>query len=334
VSGGGPAMAGRRHGTSRERSSDVGLIMGSRPPAGELRLEHEAKLVDLVGDAAGRRLEASGVLTKGDAFYVVFDNLPHIVRLGRGLVAGAPENHVFTQERREADGFEDIAHDPGSDRFFTLIEGLQARPGSYRAKVHQYDGSLRYLRSDWLDFPLPDVNKGLEGLTCLRRNGRTCLLAVCEGNRCQSGSAGRRPGGGRIQVFTEAGPRGGWAHTGTIRLPRALEFEDYSSISVAGDRLAVVSQASSALWIGRLRREGQELVDEIVDDGTVFRFPTDARGPTVYRTVEGVSWLGDDRVVVVSDKVKPGSGERSGRAKDQSIHIFAIPTPPAAGARP
>ena len=35
----------------------------------------------------------------------------------------------------------------------------------------QFDGSLRYLRSDWLDFPLADANKGLEGLTCLRRDG-------------------------------------------------------------------------------------------------------------------------------------------------------------------
>jgi len=300
--------------------------MGGRPPAVELRLEQESKLVDLLDGAAGRRLEASGVLTTGDTFYVVFDNLPHIVALDRSLVAGAPENRLFPQERREAEGFEDIAYDPVSDRFFTLIEGLPARPGTYHAKVHQYDGSLRFLRSDWLDFPLPDVNKGLEGLTCLRRNDRTCLLAVCEGNRCRSGSAGRRPGGGRIQVFTEAGRRGGWAHSGTVRLPRTLEFEDYSSISVAGDRLAVLSQASSALWIGRLRRDGAELVDEVVDDGAVFRFPTDSRGRTVYRTVEGVSWLGDDRVVVVSDKVKPGSAERSGRAKDQSIHIFTIPT--------
>ena len=77
---------------------------------------------------------------------------------------------------------------------------------------------------------------------------------------------------------------------------------------------------------------GRRTVD-LVDEGTVFRFPTDSRGRTVYRTVEGVSWLGDDRVVVVSDKVKPGSGERSGRAKDQSIHIFTIPTV-AEGARP
>ena len=195
--------------------------------------------------------------------------------------------------------------------------------------MHQYDGSLRYLRSDWLDFPLADANKGLEGLTCLRRNGRTWLLAMCEGNRCRGGPAGRRPGGGRIQVFTEEGPRGGWVHTGTIKLPRTLEFEDYSGISAAGDRLAVVSQASSALWVGRLKEDGTDLVDE----GTVFRFPTDSRGRSVYRTVEGVSWLGDDRVVVVSDKVKPGSGERSGRAKDQSIHIFTIPTA-AEGARP
>ena len=184
--------------------------MGGHPPAVQLRLEHEAKLVDLVeplDGAAGRRLEASGVLAKDDGFYVIFDNLPDIVRLGPGLIAGAPENRVFTQERREATGFEDIAYDPGSDRFFALIEALPVRSGTYRAKVHQYDGSLRYLRSDWLDFPLADANKGLEGLTCLRRNGRTCLLAMCEGNRCRGGSAGRRPGGGQIQVFTRGSAR-------------------------------------------------------------------------------------------------------------------------------
>jgi len=94
----------------------------------------------------------------------------------------------------------------------------------------------------------------------------------------------------------------------------------------------VVSQASSALWVGRLRRNGADLVHEIADEGTVYRFPTDSRGRTVYRTVEGVSWLGNDRVVVVSDKVKPGSRERPGRAKDQSIHIFTILTA-AEGAR-
>jgi len=129
--------------------------VGSRAPAVELRLEHEAKLVELLGGAAGRRLEASGVLAKDGSVYVVFDNLPHIARLGAGLVAGAPANRLFTQDRREAEGFEDIAYDPGSDRFFALIEGLPTGPRTFQAKVHQFDGSLRYLRSDWLDFPLP-----------------------------------------------------------------------------------------------------------------------------------------------------------------------------------
>ena len=104
--------AGGRRGRAPTRARDracarTGLIVGGRPPGVELRLEHEAKLVELVeplDGAAGRRLEASGVLAKDDGFYVIFDNLPDIVRLGPGLVAGAPENHVFTQERREADG--------------------------------------------------------------------------------------------------------------------------------------------------------------------------------------------------------------------------------------
>ena len=103
------------------------------------------------------------MLAKDDSFYVIFDNLPHIARLGAGLVAGAPANRLFTQERREADGFEDIAYDPGSDRFFALIEGLPVRPGTYHAKVHQFDGSLRYLRSDWLDSRWPTRTRAWRG---------------------------------------------------------------------------------------------------------------------------------------------------------------------------
>ena len=155
--------------------------MGGYPPGVRLRLEREAKLVELVeplDGAPGRRLEASGVLAKDDGFCVIFDNRPDIVRLGPDLVTGAPENRVVTQKRREATGYEDIAYDPDSDRFFALIEALPVRSGAYQAKVVQFDGSLRYLRSDWLDFPLADANKGMEGLTCLRSNGRTCLLVA------------------------------------------------------------------------------------------------------------------------------------------------------------
>jgi hypothetical protein len=169
------------------------------------------------------------------------------------------------------------------------------------------------------DFPVDGPNKGLEGLTCVRRAGRAYLLGLCEGNRCKDGPEGRRPGGGRIQVFDRGGRD--WDHAGTIRLPASLWFEDYSSLAVVGDRVAVMSQSSSALWVGRLRPSGWELADE----GRVWAFPPDREGRTIYCSIEGVSWVAADRVVVVSDRAKREGQDQRCRAKDQSIHVFAIP---------
>lgn len=107
---------------------------------------------------------------------------------------------------------------------------------------------------------------------------------------------------------------------GKIRLPETVLFEDYSGIAVTGDRIAVISQASSALWLGHLAPVGWQ----VTGPGTSYALPTDADGNVVYGTAEGVSWVGPDQVVVVSDKVKPEQDPRC-QAKDQSIHIFRIP---------
>jgi hypothetical protein len=145
------------------------------------------------------------------------------------------------------------------------------------------------------------------------------LLGLCEGNRCLGGVEGRRPGGGRIQVFRRG--RRHWKHVGTIELPGGLWFTDYSSLSVAGDRIAVVSQESSALWVGRFTPATWELAD----GGRVCAFPRDPAGEILYCTVEGVSWLGDGQVVVVSDKAKVDTQPRRCRGKEQSLHVFALP---------
>ena len=102
--------------------------------------------------------------------------------------------------------------------------------------------------------------------------------------------------------------------------PGDRRFTDYSGISVAGDRVAIVSQESSALWVGRLAPSSWELVDA----GTTYLFPRDERGRIRYGTVEGVCWLGEDEVVVVSDRAKPTQPRRL-RATDQSVHRFALP---------
>ncbi|MFD4477963.1 hypothetical protein ACFWPU_17855 [Streptomyces sp. NPDC058471] len=293
--------------------------------AHELRLVKEAKIRDLIGDGAGTRLEASGVVYHDGSFLIVCDNLPSLIRVSSELSPKAPENGVLKNTKgkkngksKANEGFEDLAHDERRDHYFALSEAEPVKPKGFRARVHEYDAKLRPVGSTLLDFDLPDVNNGMEGLEWIERSGANHLLALCEGNRCAGGKKGRTPGGGRIQVFRQGGKR--WIHTATIRLPESLPFGDFSSVSVRDGRIAVLSQASSALWVGRISTKKWE-----VDEGTVHRLPTDGKGRKVYGNPEGVSWVSSDHVVIVSDRAKKGAGSERFRAKDQSIHLFLIP---------
>jgi hypothetical protein len=285
----------------------------------QLELVKEAKIFDILEGSLDPRLEASGVLAKDGLYYVIFDNMPHIACIGPELSRAARDNHMIMQEEGHRRGFEDIAHDSRTGRFYVLIESLPRGRAKFMAAVQEYDADFRYAGTCWLDFALDRPNKGLEGLTCVRREGQTYLFGLCEGNRCKGGAAGRVPGGGRIHVFRR-GPRD-WDRVAKIRLPETVLFEDYSGIAVAGDRIAVVSQASSALWLGRLAANSWA----VAGPGISYALPRDADGSIVYGTAEGVSWLAPDLVVMVSDKAKPEQDRRC-RAKDQSIHIFCIPS--------
>jgi hypothetical protein len=289
-------------------------------PMPQLELIREAKIFGILEGSLRPRLEASGVLARDGLFYVIFDNLPHIACIGPELSRTARDNHMIMQERGHQRGFEDIAYDSQSGRFYVLIESLRRGRAKFMAAVQEYDANFGYIGSSWLDFPLDRPNKGLEGLTCVHREGQTYLLGLCEGNRCQGGAAGRIPGGGRIHVFRRGGRN--WDRVGKIRLPGTVLFEDYSGIAAAGDRIAVVSQVSSALWLGYLAPDGWQ----VMGPGTTYALPRDADGSVVYGTAEGVSWIADDQVVMCSDKAKPDQDRRY-RAKDQSIHIFRIPAP-------
>ncbi|WP_055569650.1 hypothetical protein [Streptomyces atriruber] len=293
--------------------------------ARELRLVKEAKIQDLIGDSAGTRLEASGVLYRDGAFLIVCDNLTSVIRVSSELSPKAPENGVLTHDKGKkkagqaaAEGYEDLAHDEARDHYYTLSEAEPVKPKGFRARVQEYDAKLRPIGSAHLDFDLADANKGMEGLEWVDRSGTGHLLALCEGNLCAGGKKGRTPGGGRIQVFRRDGKR--WSNTATIRLPKSLPFEDYSSVSVRDGRIAVLSQASSALWVGRIDTKKWQ-----VDEGKVHRLPTDNKGRTVYGNPEGVSWVSADHVVIVSDRAKKGPDNERFRGKDQSIHLFLIP---------
>jgi hypothetical protein len=284
----------------------------------QLELVAEAKVFDIFAGRLDSRLEASGVLAKDGLFYVIFDNLPHIACIGPGLSPVATANDVIEQEKGHLSGFEDIAYDAWHGRFYVLIESLERGHGTYMAKVQEYDAGFGYLGQAWLNFPLDRPNKGLEGLTCVRREGQTYLLGLCEGNRCRGGDEGRIPGGGRVHVFRRGDRH--WERVGKIRLPETVLFEDYSGIAVAGDRIAVISQESSALWVGDLASTDWR----VTGPGRCYALPRGADGGIVYGTAEGVSWMAPDQLVMVSDMAKPEQDPRC-RDKDQSIHIFRVP---------
>lgn len=289
--------------------------MASRPA---LRLVQERKLADLIAfPQGGAVLEASGVLAKGRDCFVIFDNVRRVARIDRDLAPGAPR-HAWLGRPRSGEGYEDIAYSPHQRRYYLLIEAEKHPDGTFKAVIEELDKEFRFKGRHWVDFSFEERNTGFEGLSAVRWRGHDYLLALCEGNRCRAGKKGRRPGGGRIQVLERRGNV--WRTVATIKLPRSVKFEDYSALAIRGERIAVASQQTSRLWLGKLRRRDWT----IEGAGRQYDFPRTKRGKILYKTVEGISWLSDETFVAVSDLTKEGHPGRC-EAKDQSIHIFRLP---------
>jgi hypothetical protein len=278
----------------------------------------ERKLADLIDPPTTRGvLEASGVIAKGAHYYVIFDNIRRIGRIHRSLEPGSTR-HSWFGPKRDGEGYEDIAFNRYTRRFYLLIEAEKHPDGTFKALVDECDESAQYKRRRWVDFAFEQRNTGFEGLCAVRWRGQNYLLALCEGNRCRAGRAGRKPGGGRLHLLQCSGTR--WKTVACIKLPPTITFEDYSAVALRGRRIAVLSQQSSRLWIGTLRFGSWVIADK----GNTYEFPRTKKGKIKYRTLEGIYWLTDRSFVCVSDLADPKDSKRC-RRKDQSIHVFKLP---------
>lgn len=288
----------------------------ARHPA--LELVEEYKLYRLLGEPEDARLEASGVCTAGECLYIIFDNMPDVACIGGLPPLDHPGNRWFREPSRGY-GFEDVAYDPHERHFYMLVEAAAVKGGRFRPLIEEYDADLTFLEQRWVDFEFDNENKGFESVGFSRRGDLGLLYMLCEGNKCKSGKAGRAPGGGRIHIFRKVKKH--WGHIAEIKLPESVLFEDYSGIEIIGDGLGVVSQASAAIWLGRLTPDGLG----ISGDGAVYELPRDEADEVVYCNAEGIAWLDHGRIVIVSDRMKQSSQPGRCAVKDQSLHVFRIP---------
>jgi hypothetical protein len=285
-----------------------------------LKLVRESKICDLLPcDQPAKRWEASGVLVKDRHYFVVFDNRTEIGRFSDDLQPNTT-NGLFGMAHAVC-GYEGITYNAAKQRFYLLVESRKQAKGCYQAVIVEYDDGFRYLKERPVDFAFESDNKGFEAVAHVRRNDKDYLLGLCEGNKCKCGDKGRKPGGGRVQVFEKRWKQ--WLHSGTIALPATVPFVDYSGMSVDHGRVAVVSQVNSMLWVGRFDEAGWAWRDE----GQLYEFPRSDDGTLRYGNIEGVSWITRTRVVAVSDRRKKKDQPDKGLSeKDQSIHIFDIPS--------
>lgn len=286
-----------------------------------LKLVRESKICDLMPcDHQTKRWEASGVLVKEHHFFVVFDDRTEIARFSDDLKP-SNANGLFGMAHAVC-GYEGITYNADKQRFYLLVEARKHTYGCYQAQIVEYDDEFRYLKDRPVDFTFKSSNKGFEAVAHVRRNNKDYLLALCEGNKCKCGDKGRKPGGGRVQVFEKT--RKQWLHSRTIALPTTLPFVDYSGMSIDNGCVAVVSQVNSMLWVGQFDEVGWTWRNA----GRLYEFPRADNGTIRYGNIEGVGWITRTRIVAVSDRRKKKNQPDKGLSeKDQSVHIFDISSP-------
>jgi uncharacterized protein YjiK len=249
---------------------------------------------------------------------LVFDNLRQVAKIGCDLRKKG--DNCFLGKKKGKRGYEGVTYDKQQDAFHAVVEIEKSGSSGYCACIHTYDHGFDFLGEARLDYPFGrddfKDDKGFEGLACLCQDGCTYLLALCEGNRCFLDDNGKESTGGVIQVYKREG--NGWAQSRKISIPKTVRFKDYSGLDVRNGKVAVVSQEESKLWISTLGD------DWTLDEGRIYLFPRNNKGKKKYCNVEGVAWITDTQMVVVSDSKKDRQAGRC-KKKAQSIHVFEIP---------
>jgi hypothetical protein len=268
-----------------------------------LTLLREKNLAELLPSG---EYEASGVALHGGALRVVFDNRTDVADVDVSLASA-----VLGPGKKSASQHEGItiATRPVA-RTYVLTEGAGAR-----SEIVILAANGEVIAKEPTDISFPDADKGLEGIAWLDDIER--MLVLCEANSCGIGDDS--PGHGKIKSLRHEG--NAWFTESVLPLPSIAAFADYSDLAVRDEgggtyTIAVLSQESSALWLGTLTTKPLA----IPTAGSVHGFPK-AGGKTQYCSLEGATFLDAKTIALVSD----GRKKSDACTKAEAVHVFALP---------
>lgn len=299
-----------------------------------LQLAYEMPFAALFQNHLGqRKYEASSVILVNNTAYAVCDSSWALSQFQIGLTPLAG-HHIGQVHREPQDsGYEALVYD--DNHFYVVRESvLHTTDQTYHAIIEQVQitdqDDYTIVDQSSTEFAFEGDSKGFEGAVGLHdTNNNLILLGLCEGNHC-SETRKNDVGHGRVVVMRQNGTV--WETLRTIHIPKSAAFRDYSAMSVSPTgKVAITSQEESQMWVGTLLGQvgGVWDVDALAFDEEYFQvydFPKDHNCMTVYCNIEGITWINDDMVLAVSDKMK-GQGKQDFRCfdKDQSAHVFVLP---------
>jgi hypothetical protein len=274
----------------------------------------EAKIYKLLPDYdSDDDFEASGVYYLDGYFYIPCDNRYKIAKIKSTLPENSSQNSLLGSGSGDSD-FEGIAYDSnGTPNFFVVEEAVSKGDGIYQPRIREYNSSMSYQSSLWADYNFNEdnSNKGFEGIAWVFRGGEDYILGLVEGT-------------GKIEVLKKTSSK--WEKEAEIILPSTVTFNDYSDIAIYGNKVAITSQEDSQLWIGDLSATSWSITG-----GTAYELPKGSSSGVVgagtnvlYGNIEGVSFISNTQIVLVSDKAKSDQPSYQ-KYKDQSVHIFNLP---------
>ncbi len=262
-----------------------------------------------------KKLEGSGIYYYNKKYYIIFDNINYLAIIDTDF----NKNSLLWLPTRPSSGFEAITFSEQKQSFYILEEASkEIIPHGY---IHEYRLSEnKFLNPVKIPFPL-ESKHGFEGIAVYTLENKNYFILLLE----KETSHPKIPQKGNLLILEEH-PKLGLIEYAFYSLSH-IGFKDYSDIAIKQNKVAIVSQKSSAVWIGEWDYKIHKPIH-----GKAYKFPlVDEKGKFEggfqkgYCNVEGVSWVSEKTLVFVSDRQKKHKRKEVCAFKEEMLHIFEIP---------